>query len=45
MIKMDLLNDTSSFTDYCRNAVDIATMNNVEADFIYFTNAWLHWFL
>lgn len=34
---MDLLNDTSSFTDYCRNAVDVATMNNGEADFIYYT--------
>lgn len=34
---MDLLNDTSSFTDYCRNAVDVATMNNKEADFIYYT--------
>lgn len=34
---MDLLNNTSSFTDYCRNAVDIATMNNGEADFIYYT--------
>ena len=34
---MDLLNDTSSFTDYCRNAVDIATMKNGEADFIYYT--------
>lgn len=34
---MDLLNDTSSFTDYCRNAVDVATMKNGEADFIYYT--------
>lgn len=34
---MDLLNDTSSFTDFCRNAVDVATMNNQEADFIYYT--------
>lgn len=34
---MDLLNDTSSFTDYCRNAVDVATLNNSEADFIYYT--------
>ena len=34
---MDLLNNTSSFTDYCRNAVDVATMNNGEADFIYYT--------
>lgn len=34
---MDLLNHTSTFTDYCRNAVDIATMNNSEADFIYYT--------
>lgn len=34
---MDLLNDTSSFTDYCRNAVDVSTMNNGEADFIYYT--------
>lgn len=34
---MNLLNDTSSFTDYCRNAVDVATMNNGEADFIYYT--------
>lgn len=34
---MDLLNDTSSFTDFCRNAVDVATINNQEADFIYYT--------
>jgi len=34
---MDLLNDTSSFTDYCRNAVDVANMNNSETDFIYYT--------
>ena len=34
---MDLLNNTSSFTDYCHNAVDVATMNNGEADFIYYT--------
>ena len=34
---MDLLNNTSSITDYCRNAVDVATMDNEEADFIYYT--------
>ena len=34
---MDFLNDTSSFTDYCRNAVDVTTMNNGDTDFIYYT--------
>ena len=34
---MNKLNNTSSFTDYCRNAVDVATQSNSEADFIYYT--------
>lgn len=31
------LNDTSSFTDYCRNAVDNAIVENEEASNIYYT--------
>lgn len=31
------INDTSTFTDYCRNAVDVATLDNQEANFIYYT--------
>lgn len=31
------LNNTSSFTDYCRNAVDIATIDNQETSYIYYT--------
>lgn len=31
------LNDTSSFTDYCRNAVDNAIVDNEEASNIYYT--------
>ena len=34
---MNKLNNTGAFTDYCRNAVDVATQSNSEADFIYYT--------
>ena len=34
---MNNLNNTGAFTDYCRNAVDVATKSNSEADFVYYT--------
>lgn len=37
MKKMLNINDTSSFTDYCRNGVDNAIKDNQEAEFIYYT--------